>query len=75
LNCSPLTPHRTASIDTRQALLKAWTSAEVAAAMPYYKVLNWFNYDKGAHFMLGGEACKDCDRSQVRSFFEELASS
>lgn len=34
---------------------------------------NWFNYNKGSDFMIGGEDCFDCDRSQVRGFFDRIA--
>lgn len=36
-------------------------------------VQNWFNYNKGSDFMIGGEDCSDCDRSQVRGFFDRIA--
>jgi len=64
----------TQDISTRQALLKAFTSTEQTSKMPHFKLLNYFNYNKGADFMVGGKACGDCDEAQVKSFFKSVAS-
>lgn len=44
-----------------------------ASLIPPFLLLLAVNYNKGSDFMLAGEACADCDESQVRQFFSELA--